>query len=440
MKYLANFAAASVAAAVAACTAAVWAVEAPSLGVKITRVEFADASPEAAEVDVYVQAESQRAVSVRSFSFHRWQANTMPAYIKPELERTDVPANQPLELGPFRVAFYFRDLNSLEPLRLMVEQSSVRIEGQARVEIALDWIARLAMWSSRGVIWFPIDQSLEVYIPGGVLGQTSAQAALALAEPVVRAGASLRRARREARVSAWDEASPRLAMVRTSFRIQAEGEQPVSRETVGTGVILSPWSIIIPREILEPWLFDPAMAFALENGALALLPEREIEVILPEMTGWPQQSFRASRSELRLLSEKCRQERVLLFDQKGKARRVRVCRSSGEAALARLELTAEVNRPYLPWLFARLAHDQTMELAALRLLNEPDFRGRWWEIVSLPAKQQGAEIRLLEPIDRSAAGSPLLLDGALVGVLQQEGGGISLSDAQGQSGNGRGEK
>ncbi len=437
MKNRVHFTAAFAVAVVAASAAAVRAVEAPSLGVKITRVAFAGASPDGAELDVYVQAESRRAVTVRSFSFHRWQANTMPAYIQPVLKRVDIPAGQPMELGPFRVAFYFRDLNSLEPLRLMVDESRLRIQGRARVEIALGWIGRLAMWSSRGVLWFPIDQDLPVDIPGGALGQASARAVVALGDPLVRAGTGLRRAREESLTQAWSQANPRIAIVRTSFGLQTEGGETISRQTVGTGVVIAPWSILVPREILEPWRFDPDLAFALDRGALRLLPGSEIEVVLPATADQPEQSFRASRSELGVVSGQCRQERVLLFDANGSARKVKVCRGDGPEGLARLEIQATVNRPYLPWRFARIDPGQTVELAVLRLLNEPDFGGRWWEIVNLPAQQQGGAIRLLEPLDRSAAGSPLLLDGALLGVVQDENGGSPLA-APPQTGKGGG--
>ncbi|MEZ5364909.1 MAG: hypothetical protein R2748_21905 [Bryobacterales bacterium] len=78
-----------------------------------------------------------------------------------------------------------------------------------------------------------------------------------------------------------------------------------------------------------------------------------------------------------------------------------------------------------PWAVAVPTVVQTpvQELTLLRLIRQPPAQGRWWEVVRVRAEILGDEIRLLEPVDSSALGSPLLLGGALAGVVLDEYGG-----------------
>ncbi|MEZ5364910.1 MAG: hypothetical protein R2748_21910 [Bryobacterales bacterium] len=111
----------------------------------------------------------------------------MPAYIRPLLAPIELRAGERVRLGPFRAVFYYRDLQTLDPLRQLVEDSKVRFTGRTRAEVELDWIERIAFWSRRAVIWRGVDTARELEIPVRRWKDLSAKALFALAEPVARA-------------------------------------------------------------------------------------------------------------------------------------------------------------------------------------------------------------------------------------------------------------
>lgn len=401
----------------------------PSLRVDVTRVELVSASPEAVEIHIFVEAQSERATKIRSFSFHSMRANGMPAYMAPAFEQISIPSGDRVTLGPFKATFYSRDLNSLAPIRRLIQDANVRVEGTSRVEIELDWIEQLALWARRGVIWHDFDQTLEVGMPGGFLRQLSAVAVFTLAEPLAQAGLELRRTRDQWFDQAWQESIERVAAVRSTYAYRRKGEKDaVTVEMFSTGLFVSPERLLVSREALEPWRFDPATAYALDRGEIELAGEREVEAMLPGGGGGRGQTLRFSAGDFTFRVGKCDTERVLLLDAEGRARRVKVCSGSGEQALASLELAKPLD-PFEPSAARTPEAGMPLELAVLRLIRAPGGAERWWEIVRLSGERVGGEIRLARPIDRSALGSPLLLDGVPVGILLTEHGGPVLPGA-----------
>ena len=397
-----------------------------SVQAKILGAELVRAGSESIQVDFSIEAESQRAVRIRSLNFRGLSANGMAAHIAPLKGAVAMPANQPIRLEPLRATFYFREMDSLAPLRALVEHARIRIEGTARIEIELGWIERLALWSRRGTIWQPFDQSLDVYIPGGVVRELSAKALFAVAEPIVQAGWELRRRHRAWVDETWSQATESAVVVRTVHEYRRKGEAPAKQETLVTGVAIAPGRILVPLQAIEPWQCDPATAFALERGAIEAVVRHEVEVLAPPAGEAPRRVLRWSRAQVRVQTGRRRKERVLLLDQAGKTRKVKVCRRWGEGSLAALEVPS-MERPQRrrspP---AAPGPGRTFDVAAMRLIRPPEARGRWWEIVQLRGVREGAEIRLAEPVDQAVIGSPLLLEGAPIGIVQHEYGGVVL--------------
>jgi hypothetical protein len=393
---------------------------APGLQVAITRVELAEISSQAVEIDIFVEAESERSTSIRSLSFHGLTANGMPAYIAPLLVPVSVEAGARTLLGPFRATFYFRDLSSLDPLRRLVQEARVRFQGASRAEVDLAWIEQIALWSRRGVVWHNVDAALALEIPGGRFREITSGALFTVAEPVMKAGAALRRAHESWMTGAWDEAAGRMAAVRSSYSIQPAEGPPMRVEMVATGVFVGPQKVLAPREALEPWRYDAATAFAVSRGALIVTPGAEIEVLVPG------QSLRVARRSLRLEAKDCEKARVLIRDAANKTRKVKVCQPEGASALAILEIPSAEGRVMQPWRQVKPAPGAVSEAAVFRLIRSPAENGRWWEVIRVQCRREGDTIRLEQPVDRSALGAPLLVDGALVAVVQHEYGGAIL--------------
>lgn len=168
---------------------------------------------------------------------------------------------------------------------------------------------------------------------------------------------------------------------------------------------------------------------ALKRGAVELAPLEEIEIVPAQAGGRATERYRLSRGELRVAAGECESERVLLMDELGKTRRVKVCRSGGAGSLAALEIV-----PARPGAFplhgdAHVEAGPPRELTAMRLVGAVGTGRPQWEMVRLEGEVLEEEIRLTEPIDRSALGSPLLLDGTPLGVVLHENGGLRIGRA-----------
>ncbi|MCB1019886.1 MAG: hypothetical protein KDC27_08155 [Acidobacteria bacterium] len=394
----------------------------PGLRFALDGVELAEVGGESLAVDLFVEATADRSASIRSLSFHALEANGMPAYIRPLLTPIELRAGTRVRLGPFRAVFYYRDLQTLDPLRRLVEESKVRFTGRTRAEVDLDWIERIAFWSRRAVVWRGVDTALELEIPGGRWKDLSAKALFALAEPVARAGVELRRAHEAWRTGIWEATEGRVAVVRSSYRVGPPDGPPKTVETFATGVLLTPQRLAAPRETLEPWRYDAGLALALDRGELTLAPGREVEVWI----AGEERSFRLSRGELSLELAPCAIDKAAVRDGKGRMRKVKVCRGGGPESLASIELRSSAGRMMRPWAMAApVGEAPALELTLLRLIRQPLEQGRWWEAVRVKGELTGDRIQLLEPVDGSALGSPLLLGGALAGVVVDEYGGVA---------------
>ncbi len=396
----------------------------------IAKAELVRVGVESVELDISIEARSRRATRVRSFSFHGLTVNGMASYVAPVFAPVAIPAGAPAQLGPFRVRFYYRDMGGLAPLRRLVEEARVEIAGTARIEIELGWIERLALWTRGGVVWRTFGRSLPVDMPGGVFRELSAKALFALAEPLVQGGLALRRKRSEWFDETWDASMAHAAALRVSWAYRRRGQALVRVESVASATRVAPGRVLAPLEALEPWRFEPGMAYALRRGELELTGEREVELLLPPLGERPVATFRASRGELAIEAGKCDRERLLLLDENGKTRKTKVCRSSGERALATIVVRSVDGLGSVPGAAAPPAPGARLELGVLRLIRRPEQGRRWWEIVQLAGERRGAVIQLDEPVDRSALGAPLFVDGRLVGVVLHERGGVLLPRSQ----------
>jgi hypothetical protein len=91
-----------------------------------------------------------------------------------------------------------------------------------------------------------------------------------------------------------------------------------------------------------------------------------------------------------------------------------------------LEIVNPTAEAFQPWTPALPEEGRPLEVAVLRLVGEPGRSGRWWEIVRMEGERREGAIRLAEPIDAAALGSPMLLEGIPAGLVQHEYGGELL--------------
>lgn len=395
---------------------------------EIAEARLVDVDTRSASAEIVVSVSSNRHIRIRSFRFRRVAVNGMPAYLDPVFETVEISAGERVLLPAFRATLRFRDLSSLDPVRKLFEQARVRVAGAARAEVELDWLQRLATGSRHASVWHAFDQELQIEIPGGRLRELSAKTLFALAEPVAQAGWELQRKAAKWLDDDWEPAAAQAAAIRTSYGYRGQDGTPNRTETLAAGVVLTPQIVVTPLEAVEPWRFDPVMALALQRGEAQLSPHRELEALLPTGSSGERKRYRLSRAELEVQADPCETERVLVADEQGKTRRVTVCRAGGQASLAVLRIVPEGASTLAPWRRIRPAPGETLHMTVVRLVPGRGGGQAHWELLRLQGRVEGDEIRLAEPVDPAALGSPLLLDGIPIGVVQHERGGLLLAE------------
>jgi hypothetical protein len=125
---------------------------------------------------------TDRDVSVREVSFANMRLNELPFYAPPLEDRLKLIAGQRLVL-PHQVqaTFYYRDLESLRPLELLVREGNARAEGTLYVDLQLNLIDKAVLLARRARMPLAVRKDLPVEIPGGALARTAALGVLSLA-------------------------------------------------------------------------------------------------------------------------------------------------------------------------------------------------------------------------------------------------------------------
>ncbi len=396
--------------ALAAAAAEPEAEEALRFQAEATRIELSRVSAAGVGLQLYLKITPHADARLHNISFLDMRANGATFYLAPYREPIRLKTGESTELGPFDVELRFIDLHSLEPARRATEESGVRIEGTVRLEVELNWMGRLALWSKNIAAQAPLDAWVPVETPQDPLTQGATTLALALADPLVRAAAHLRRDSESWFSEVEQVAGPRVELLRTRFELLSKGNEAVAFESVGFGVYDSARTLLVPRELLYPWAYDPGAALALKRGELRLGDRVRVDI-----TGGPALLDLAG-GEAEVRANRCERVKQLALDSRGKAKPVRVCRVGAMESVERIAVSGG-RTDIQPMPVAFLDDKAEVEVALLRALPAIDTHGRRFEIVRLRGRRVGPGFELLQPLDRSALGSPVLLEGAAVGLF-----------------------
>jgi hypothetical protein len=372
--------------------------------------------------------QSSKSVEVQRVSFSEMRINGMPFYVAPITKSFKLEKGQQYSLPELSVMIYFRDLESVAPLRAVIENKSVQMTGRLAIELKLALIERIALRQSRPEAVSYFAQEAPVQIAGGPVAQKAMLATLDVVQRGLESADSLAR-RLQIRQSAWqkelEQNAASLLRVRATYAL-ISGHKKYQFATETLGFLVSPTLAVIPSEVLAPWKYDAELLAATKEGKTKI-DESSLNLLV-----WPASAPPDADKALTLTKKNFTVETVghseskkVILPNREKTVSVQK-RASGNLALLHFTDATASGLTLAPE--AVTQNGQWDRLAVFRLRSGEGGRPAMPEVIYVAANRQKADIELADPVDASVFGSPIIAPEGVIGIVQDETEGMLLPD------------
>ncbi len=387
--------------------------------VRVESIDVRDVGPESLTIAVRVSTVAKQSAVLRSLAFEDVTINDVRVGVPPVSGPVTLREGEPVDgLPPLEARLVYRDLESMEPLRRAVSTGSAQVRARIRAQLQLSLFQKIVLLAGQAWIAAPLDQSVPVTVPGGMLGRAAATTALLAAEPVWaagRAGIEWRQQQSERTQKVREQVAGSLFVLETRYILETSAGETATVRHRSMGFLVSGGGLLVPAEALEPWLFDPAVAEAIDHKDVKV-HEKEVEVVATPAAGAAgRRTFSLREGSLKIVKKLNGSETAIsLSDQKRYKVRIRG-RESNAALLSLVGSTAGQGGLAT----AEPAATSDWNDAAILRIN-PARSGAEPEVVLTTARLENGRIMLSQPADAASFGSPVLVDGKVVGILQDQ--------------------
>lgn len=405
--------------------------------VKIESVSLQSVQPDRIELLAKLGLIPERSLKVKALSFSAMKVNGMPVYVGPIDGEFAMKKDEYLRLPDVRITVYYRDLNSVEPARRLVEQQKVIISGQITARMEANPFEQIAMHSLHPKVVLPFNKEIPVLIPGGEVGGQGALALLDMVAPVGQVAAQLLNTIiMPGQDAAWrnevgTEEAKHLVLIRTSYTVvDDKASYPLEFEQLGFWV--GPSTVIAPEEAVEPWEFDPDAKTRLSENH-AHVDKDSVAVTVQPMAG---SSLSFADTATNRATQWSLKSGDFTIETEGKPAKDHVAHSTKITSVEVRERASSNNYALLrfrdgvvgsPVKLAWAADASWDRLAILRLVRNQVGKELRTEVVMLPGTSDGKQIKLGDQIDDSGFGSPVFTRDGVIAMLQDENSAVLLS-------------
>ena len=374
-----------------------------------------------------------RPATVERMYFQNAAVNGIPVHIETFDQEFKLSRDGSIDLpSSLNCTIVFADLDSLQPLRDMVEKDKIQITGQSFIEIKLNSLEKLALRAKRVVIPVSLNEDVPLnFFQGNPLLRTTAETILnTLSNPGSVAAISMAKehlAKLRMDQSMGEKAKSALYLLYTEYRVR-DPKSNVSEQFAqcGTGFLVSEsGKLLTTKRVIAPWKFDPQIDFLLEQQHL------ELDQSSVKTYAWPagvqvmsadgQPDFRSALSTdkqtlkiLQITPDAMVPQEYQDPDSGEKA--TLHLHTEGMSDVALLQLSGTGFKPLaIADSGASLAADAKLVLCSYPIgLSQPPIGPR---LLSVRAKPEGSVLTMDHKADPGESGAPLLnADGKVVGM------------------------
>jgi hypothetical protein len=255
---------------------------APEKLVLIKSLSYQDISLERLVLNLYLSIKPvDRAATIQRIYFQDVRVNAVPVHIETFEQEFQLSKKEVVDLpAPLKCSIVFAELDSLKPVAEILEKDSIQITGEDFVEVKLTGVEKLAMRSKQLAIPMTLNQQVPLNLFSGnpllqmaagkildTLSDPSSPAALALARD------HLAKLTEDQTLSA--AARPALYLLYCKYALVDPKTQAAEKfSQSGTGFVVSPeGKLLTAKRVVQPWKFDPQIAFWIAHYHLELDPK-----------------------------------------------------------------------------------------------------------------------------------------------------------------------
>lgn len=243
------------------------------------RIAYQDVNFDRLLLNLYLSLQPvDRDATVRKIYFQNVRVGGFPVHLETFNQEFKLSKKQVVELpSPIQCSVVYSDLDSVGPLRDLVDQDKIRITGDSYVEVKLNALQKIFVRSKLLVVPVKFNEEvpLEMFSDSPLLKMAAMKVLDVLSDPTASAAASI--AREHAAKLARERTLSSLAR-RSVFMLYCEYalRNPKTGTTekftqAGTGFLVSEdGKLLTAKRVIQPWKFDPQIAFLISRYHLEL--------------------------------------------------------------------------------------------------------------------------------------------------------------------------
>ena len=219
-----------------------------------------------------------RAATVEHMYFQDVRVNGIPVHIETFDQEFKLSNKEPVDVpAPLECAIIFADLDSMQPVRDMVDKDKILITGKSFIEVKLNSLEKLALRAKQVVIPVTLNEQVPLNLfQGNPLLHVTADTILDnLANPTSAAAINMAKehlAKLQLDASVGAKANSALYLLYTEYTVRdpkSKASEQFSQS--GTGFLVSAdGKLLTAKRVIAPWKFDPQVDFLIEHQHLDL--------------------------------------------------------------------------------------------------------------------------------------------------------------------------
>lgn len=252
---------------------------APEKLVIVKNLSYQDISLERLVLNLYLSIKPvDRAATIERIYFQDVRVNGVPVHLETFEQEFTLSRKEVVDLpAPLKCSIVFAELDSLKPVGEILEKDSIQITGENFVEVKLSGVEKLAMRSSQLVIPMAMNQQVPLNLFSGnpFLRMAAGKIVETLSDPSSPAAMALSRdhlAKLSGDQSLAAAARPALYLLYCEYvLIDPKTHTSEKFSQSGTGFVVSPEGrLLTAKRVVQPWKFDPQVAFLIAHYHLNL--------------------------------------------------------------------------------------------------------------------------------------------------------------------------
>jgi hypothetical protein len=387
------------------------------------------------------------AATVQRIYFQNVHVNGIPVHIETFAQEFKLSNKVPVDVpAPLTCSIVFAELDSLKPVRDLVDKDAILITGESFIEVKLSNLEKIAERAKRMVIRVLLTETVPLNLFQGspFLHMTAAAILDNLANP--NSAAAINMAKEHLAKTHMDEAlaakaKAALYLLLTEYRVRDPKSKVAEQfSQSGTGFLVSTdGKLLTTKRVVTPWKFDPQVALLIEHRHL------ELEKDSVRIYAWPagakvsaaegQYDFSSALSTEKQSLKILRMPHDAMVQQDyqdpdSEEKTTLHLHAEGLSDLALLQLTGTAFQPLsFPDPASSLADGSSLVLCSYPFgTSQPQIDPR---LLSVQVSLQGSTVNIEHNLDPGESGAPLLnADGVVVAMAASAAQCIPIDEAR----------